>query len=38
MITKNITYLVRYGVSCGLVDKADIIYTVNRLLELFGIE
>ena len=38
MITKNITDLVRYGVSCGLVDKADIIYTVNRLLELFGIE
>ena len=38
MITKNITELVRYGVSCGLVDGADIIYTVNKLLELFGLE
>ena len=38
MITKNITDLVRYGVSCGLVDEADIIYTVNKLLELFGLE
>lgn len=38
MITKNITELVRYGVSCGLVDEADIIYTTNRLLELFGLE
>lgn len=38
MITKNITDLVRYGVSCGLVDEADIIYTVNKLLELFDVE
>ncbi len=38
MITKNITELVRYGVSCGLVDEADIIYTTNKLLELFGLE
>ena len=38
MITKNITDLVRYGVSSGLVDEADIIYTVNKLLELFGLE
>lgn len=38
MITKNITDLVRYGVSCGLVDEADIIYTTNKLLELFGLE
>lgn len=38
MITENITQLVRYGVSCGLVDKADIIYTTNKLLELFGLE
>jgi len=37
-ITKNITDLVRYGYSCGLVDKADIIYTVNRLLELFELD
>ena len=38
MITKNITDLVRYGVSSGLVYEADIIYTVNKLLELFGLE
>lgn len=38
MITKNITDLVRYGLSCGLIDEADTIYTVNRLLELFGLE
>lgn len=38
MITKNITELVRYGVSSGLVDRADIIYTTNKLLELFGLE
>ncbi len=38
MITKNITELVRYGVSSGLVDEADIIYTTNKLLELFGLE
>ena len=33
MITQNITDLVRYGVSSGLVDEADIIYTVNKLLN-----
>lgn len=38
MITQNITDLVRYGVSAGLVEKEDIIYTVNRLLELFALE
>lgn len=38
MITQNITDLVRYGVSSGLVDEADIIYTVNKLLELFELE
>lgn len=38
MITQNITDLVRYGLSCGLVEEADAIYTVNKLLELFGLE
>lgn len=38
MITQNITDLVRYGVSSGLVDEADIIYAVNKLLELFELE
>ena len=38
MITQNITDLVRYGISSGLVNEEDIIYTVNRLLELFDIE
>lgn len=38
MITKNIAELVRYGVSAGLIEDADIIYTTNRLLELFGLE
>ena len=38
MITRNIADLVRYGVSCGLVDEADVIYTTNKLLELFGLE
>ena len=38
MITQNITDLVRYGISSGLVNEEDTIYTVNRLLELFDIE
>lgn len=38
MITQNIADLVRYGLSCGLVEEADAIYTVNKLLELFGLE
>ena len=38
MITQNIAELVRYGLSCGLVEEADAIYTVNKLLELFGLE
>ena len=30
-----ISELVTYGMNCGLVDAADKVYTVNRLLELF---
>ncbi|MBR2550985.1 MAG: UDP-glucose--hexose-1-phosphate uridylyltransferase [Clostridiales bacterium] len=33
-----ITELVNYGVQNGLVDAADRIYTVNRLLETLGLE
>ncbi len=38
MITENIAALVNYGIVCGLVDENDKIYTINRLLELFGVE
>lgn len=34
-INNLITELVNYGIDKGLVDKADIIYVTNRLLELF---
>lgn len=37
-ITQNINTLVQYGVATGLVAKEDVIYTTNRLLELFGLE
>nr|MBQ8253790.1 galactose-1-phosphate uridylyltransferase [Lachnospiraceae bacterium] len=30
-----ISELVTYGMNCGLIDTADKVYTVNRLLELF---
>lgn len=34
-INNLITELVNYGIDKGLVDKADVIYVTNRLLELF---
>lgn len=34
-INNLITELINYGVDKNLVDKADVIYTTNRLLELF---
>lgn len=37
-IQKDIGRLVAYGVRTGLVPEEDIIYTTNRLLELFGLE
>lgn len=37
-IQKDIGRLVAYGVQTGLVPEEDIIYTTNRLLELFGLE
>ena len=37
-ICELITELTDYGVRSGLVDKDDVTYTINRLLELFGID
>lgn len=37
MINKLISELVLYGLNCGLIDEADRVYTVNQLLELFGV-
>ena len=37
MILKNIYELVQYGKGCGLIDPEDEIYTINRLLDLFGL-
>ncbi|MBQ8591797.1 MAG: UDP-glucose--hexose-1-phosphate uridylyltransferase [Lachnospiraceae bacterium] len=38
MITKNIQKLVAYGLTTGLIEKEDAIYTTNRLLEMFGLD
>ena len=38
MIQTDIRKLVAYGVQTGLVPQADVIYTTNRLLELFGLD
>ena len=38
MIQNDIRKLTAYGLLTGLVSKEDEIYTVNRLLELFGLE
>ncbi|MBQ7918528.1 MAG: UDP-glucose--hexose-1-phosphate uridylyltransferase [Lachnospiraceae bacterium] len=38
MICSLIRKLVAYGVKTGLVEKEDIIFTTNKLLELFGLE
>ena len=37
-MTKEILWLAQYGVSTGLIDETDRIYTVNRLMELFGMD
>ena len=37
MINQFITELLQYGTNHGLVEKADVIYTTNRLLELFKV-
>ncbi len=38
MIRTYIKKLVAYGVQTGLVPEEDVIYTTNRLLELFGLD
>ncbi|MGB4660091.1 MAG: UDP-glucose--hexose-1-phosphate uridylyltransferase, partial [Mobilitalea sp.] len=38
MIYKLINRLVQYGVTTGLVEKQDEIYTINQLLELFELD
>ncbi len=38
MIQEDIKSLVSYGVRTGLVHEEDVIYTTNRLLELFGLD
>lgn len=38
MIDNDIRKLVSYGVNTGLVPPEDIVYTINRLLELFGMD
>ncbi len=38
MIQTYIDRLTEYGLKTGLIEPADKIYTVNRLLELFGLD
>lgn len=38
MIQTNIRKLAAYGLKTGLIEEADKIYTINRLLELFGLD
>ena len=38
MIDKAINRLADYGIRTGLIEETDRIYTINRLLELFGLE
>lgn len=38
MICERIRQLVKYGLKEGLLEKEDEIYTINRLLELFGLD
>ena len=38
MIQREIRRLIAYGVKTGLVPEEDVIYTTNRLLELFELE
>ncbi len=37
-IYQNINSLVGYGLSAGLIEQEDVVYTQNRLLELFGLD
>ena len=37
-INKLINELIAYGTKTGLIDEADKVYTINRLLELFKLD
>ena len=37
MIQERILELVKYGLTTGLVNPEDKVYTINRLLELFAV-
>ena len=37
MINRYITELVDYGISKGLIDELDRVYTTNKLIEFFGL-
>jgi len=37
-IQEDIRRLISYGVATGLTPKEDVVYTTNRLLELFGLD
>ncbi len=37
-IYQNINRLVAYGLTTGLIEKEDVIYTQNRLLEMFALD
>ncbi len=38
MINASIKKLINYGLECGLIEKEDEIYTVNRLLEILNLD
>ena len=38
MMQTNIRKLVAYGLKTGLIEESDKVYTINRLLELFGLD
>jgi UDPglucose--hexose-1-phosphate uridylyltransferase len=37
-VYKNIYKLICYGLETGLIEKEDVVYTTNALLELFGLD
>ena len=38
MINTSIRKLINYGLECGLIEKDDEIYTVNRILEILNLD
>ena len=38
MIYKQIKLLVKYALDCGLIEKGDEIFCINRLLEILGLD